>query len=139
MIVAVFLSSAITVDNKLEVGKNAPEIETINGNSVINDEVSEGKTKLISFWSPKKPASRIANKNFSLKYGENSGEDIEFISICTDSDEDLMREVMKIDGINIDKSYSYSEISSRVFKDYAVEENPRAFMISEEGKIISIL
>lgn len=138
MIAAAFLSSAIAQDNSLEVGKKAPKIETIEGTNVAVDANSAEKTKLISFWSPKKPASRISNRKLSREYGESSLENVEFISICTDSDEKLMKEVMAIDGVDIEKSYSYSEVSPRVFKDYGVEENPRAFLISPEGKILSI-
>ena len=139
MIAAAFLSSAMSLDKTLEVGKIAPKIETVEGTNVGYDANSEGKTKLISFWNPKKPDSRIANRNLSRQYGEDSKEGIEFISICTDSDKDLMKEIMKIDGVNADEAYSYSDISPRVFKDYGVEDAPKAFMISPDGKILSIL
>ena len=137
MIAAAFLSSAMSFDRTLEVGSKAPKIETIDGTNVGYDANSK-KSKLISFWNPKKPASRIANRNLSLEYGENSEQNIEFVSICTDSDEALMKEVMKIDGINAQNVYSYSEISPRVFKDYNVEDTPKAYMISSEGKIVEI-
>lgn len=139
MIAAAFLSSAMSVDKSLEVGKKAPKIETIEGINVGNDGNSEGKSRLISFWSPKKPESRIANRKYSRQYGENSSENIEFISICIDSDEELMQEVMKIDGLKADKTYSYSQINPRTFKDYGVETNPGAFIISSDGKIEKIL
>lgn len=138
MIAAAFLTSAISFDKTLEVGSKAPKIETIEGTNVGYDANSDNKTKLISFWNPKKPASRIANRNLSRKYGDNSGQTIEFISICTDSDDSLMKEVVKIDGLDLDKIYSYSEISPRVFKDYNVEMYPKAFLISSDGKIAEI-
>ena len=139
IIAAAFLTSAMSVDKSLEVGKTAPKIETIEGTNVGNDANSEGKNKLVSFWSPKKPETRIANRNLSRKYGKGSEENIEFITICTDSDRELMSEVMKIDGIEAKNSFSYSQISPRVFKDYGVEENPKAFLISSEGKILEII
>ena len=139
MIVAAFLSSAMSLDKSLEVGKSAPKIETVDGTNVGIDANPNGQTKLISFWNPKKPDSRIANRNLSREYGENSDQNLEFISICTDSDKDLMYEVMKIDRVHADKAYAYSDIAPRVFKDYGVEESPKAFMISPDGKIIAIL
>ena len=140
IIVAAFLSSAIGEDHKtLEVGNTAPKIETIKGTNVVDDANSQGKTKVISFWNPKKPASRIANKKLSLQYGKGDNEKVEFISICTDSDENLMKEVMKIDGVNSQNTYSYSEIPSRVFKDYGVEDSPKAYIITPEGKISQII
>lgn len=138
MIAAAFLSSAIDTDKSVEIGKAAPKIETVEGTNVVVDANSEAKTKVISFWSPKKAASRISNRNLAMKYG-NDNPDTEFISICTDSDETLMREVMKIDGVNGSPAYSYSEISPRTFKDYDAEKNPRAFKISPEGRIVEII
>lgn len=139
LIAAAFLTSAISFDKSIEVGSEAPKIETIDGTNVGYDANSKSKTKLISFWSPKHPASRIANRNLSRKFGHNSNQNIEFISICTDSDEALMKEVVKIDGLQGENIYASSEISPRVFKDYKVEETPKAFMISQEGKIVEIL
>ena len=138
IIVAAFLSSAISFDKKLEVGSKAPEIENIIGDNVGYDVKAEQKNKLVSFWNPKNPASRIANRKLNLKYGSNNEENIEFISISTDPDSELMAEVMKIDGINADKVFSYQDVSSRVFKDYGVENAPRAFKISPDGKILQI-
>ena len=139
MIAAAFLTSAINADKTLEVGNNAPKIETVEGINVVNDANSAGKTRLISFWSPKNPESRIANRNYSRIYGDTVSTDIEFISICTDSDEALMKEVMKIDGINASNNYAHSQISQRTFKDYGVVHNPRAFLVSPDGTIEKIL
>ncbi|MCH5229701.1 MAG: redoxin domain-containing protein [Muribaculaceae bacterium] len=136
MIAAAFLTSAISVEKKLEVGNTAPIIETMAGTTLQEEISAGGKRMLISFWNPKKPSSRIANKQLGEDYSDD--ENVEFISICTDSDESLMHEVMKIDGVKSDKAYSYSQISSRVFKDYGVENSPCAFMISENGKITEI-
>ena len=138
MIAAAFLTSAMGVEKNPEIGRQAPKIETIEGTNVVDGANSEGKTKVISFWSPKNAASRIANRNLSLKYGDTAS-DIDFISICTDSDEKLMQEVMKIDGINEEKNYSYSSIAPRVFKDYRAESNPKAYMVSGDGKILQIM
>ena len=135
---AAFLTSAISVDSNLEVGSNAPKIEMIDGTNVVNDANSNGKIKVINFWNPKNPTSRIANRNLYQKYN-SSDEDVQFISICTDSDDNLMNEVMKIDGVKTDFNFTSSEIDPRVFKDYNVEKNPRTFIISSQGKILQII
>ena len=139
LIVAAFLSSAMWVDNSLKVGNKAPKIETTEGINVGYDANSEGKTKIINFWTPKNADSRIANKKLSHQFGVNPSEDIEFISICTDSDEALMNDVMRIDGVNADNNYAYSSINPRAFKDYGVEKHPRTFMIAPDGKIEKIM
>ena len=130
--------SAISVDKKIEIGQKAPVIETIDGIKVTGEQGEADKTRIISFWNPKVPSSRIANKNYYDLYASGK-ENIEFISICTDSDIDLMYQVMGIDGVNPEYNYSYSEISPRVFKDYGVEETPKVFKISSDGKISAFL
>lgn len=139
MLTAAFLSSAMMVDKTLKTGDTAPKIETIDGINVGHDATSEKKAKLISFWTPKKPESRISNRNLSVEYRNKEGEEVEFISICTDSDDGLMKEVMKTDGVQASRIYSAKEINPRVFKDYGADENPRAFLISVDGKIVEIL
>lgn len=137
IIAAAFLSSAIGSDHSLTEGKKAPKIETINGTNVVYDANSSKTKKVVSFWSPKNPASRIANRNLSQEYGKENPE-FDFISICIDKDEPLMKEVIKIDGVNPDQCFAYSDISPRVFKDYGVEDSPRAFIVDAEGKINKI-
>ena len=135
---AAFLSSAIGSEKNLSIGSKAPKIMTIEGSNVVADAKSEGKTTVVSFWTPKNPASRIANLQLSRKYGEMN-EETNFISICTDSDDILMNAVMKKDGTDKEIHYSSSQLSSRVMKDYGVEENPKAFLIGNDGKIKDIL
>ncbi|MCH5222864.1 MAG: redoxin domain-containing protein [Muribaculaceae bacterium] len=132
-ILTAFLSSYISTDNKLQEGSTAPTIERISGEKI---EMKDGKEKLISFWSPKDAESRISNRKFSDLYKES---DVEFITICIDSDESLAREVLKCDGIASQQQIAYSEVSERVFKDYGVSENPGAFLINGEGKIKRIM
>lgn len=139
LLAAAFLTSAMSEDKTLEIGKMAPRIETTTGTNVATDANSEGKTRVISFWNPKNPASRITNKNLSRQYAENADSNVEFISICTDSDENLMKEVMRIDGVNPESNLAYSEVSPKVFQDYGVVENSRAFVLTPDGRISQIL
>lgn len=139
LIVAAFLSSAISIDRQVEIGQKAPEIERIDGKIINFENTDSKKQTLISFWSPKDPASRIANKELSLEYGENKSEATEFISICTDPDESLMKGVVKIDGLEEKEVFCVTEFTSRLLKDFDVEKAHKAFLISEEGKIISII
>ena len=136
MVVAFFLSSAMFEDKSLTAGSTAPVIETTEGLIVGDDENSHDKTIIINFWNPKNPSSRIVNRELSSLYGNGKDENYRFISICTDPDETLMNEVMRIDGINPDNNFSYSKISPRVFKDYGVENASATYKISSDSKIL---
>lgn len=138
MLAAAFLTSAIPAEKEMTVGAKAPDIVTVEGTNVVDDANSQTKSKVVSFWSPKNAASRIHNRDLSRLMSDDEMQDVEFISICLDADQDLMQEVMKIDGVNADIALSASQVAPRVFKDYGVEKNPAAFMISASGKITKI-
>ena len=123
--------------DKLREGSDAPVIELIDQQGVnLLEKNNFGKYRLINFWSPKNPASRISNVEFNRFVKENENSDIEFISICIDKDESLMKEVMKVDGIQGTENISFSQLSSRVLKDYDVENSPKSLLISPDGKIL---
>lgn len=133
---AIFLSSAISRENNLEIGSKAPEITFQDGKKEV---AIKGNLKLVNFWNPKNPSSRINNKNFTNYFKNNPESNIEYITICTDSDELLAQEVMKNDGTALFGSHFYQkDINERVLKDYGVESNPRSFLIDADGKIIAI-
>ena len=92
-----------------------------------------GKEKVISFWSPKDPLSRIHNKQYSEKY---EAEGVEYISVCIDTDDSLAKEVLRYDGTAAHGLHLvYSDVKDRVFKDYGVEETPATFIVDSLGKI----
>ena len=136
MIATAFLSSYISNEDNLKVGDKAPEIRFTNN---LSECLEEKNLKLINFWNPKKPSSRIANKTYAEYFRQNNDCDIQFISICTDSDDLLAKELLNYDGIDdCGLHFSYSDVDSRIFKDYNVADNPVAFLISSEGMILDV-
>lgn len=138
-IAAIFLSSYMVDDSDLKTGSSAPAIEIIEGKDLVSSSISQEKEILVHFWSPKNASSRITNKHFSEIFRNNPDLGIEFVSICTDEDEVLAQEVMRIDGTEkFGEHFTYSDISERVFKDYNVVESPQSFLIGTDGKIKSV-
>ena len=132
LVLTAFLSSYMPNNGMLKEGSEAPAIERLDGRK---ENLRDGKTRLVSFWNPKNPSSRISNKRLSEFCSDS---DVEFISICTDSDVALMQEVLRMDDISTENALAYSDLSPRVFKDYGVEDHPAAFLISPKGKIEKI-
>ena len=136
LIVATFLSSAIPTDKDLTIGATAPSIEFTDGGIKKFD---DGKFRIINFWSPKHPVSRIRNKEISDFFINNNIENVEFITICTDSDNELAREVMKYDGITSQSTSLFrNEILESVIKDYGAEHNMATYLLNPAGKIIKM-
>lgn len=139
LIVAFFLSSSIIDDPSLKVGSSAPEIKVLSENTVEKHLVKESKETLVSFWSPKNPSSRIRNRQYLDFLKSHPELEIEFVSICIDRDDFLANEVRRKDGINAGSLHlNYNQVEERIFKDYGVEESPRAFLIGKDGSIKSI-
>ena len=123
----------------LKEGSTAPEITILN-DSIENPMTGDKRLRLISFWTPKNPASRISNSEYSKYFSAHPESEIDFISICIDEDDILGKEVLKKDGISEEsgRHFLFSDVDKRVFKDFGVEENPEAFLINEKGKILSV-
>lgn len=134
VIAAVFLSSAIPGNRNLSIGSTAPQIQTLNGNSILD--INNDKNTIVNFWSPKNPASRILNKKLSDNCSKTNS-DTEFISICVD-DKGLMDEILRIDSVSGGIHYSSDDINPRSLKDFNTDKFLGAYKISPEGKIISL-
>lgn len=131
-----FLSSYIDNEKALKPGDKAPTIELATNSKEI---LEKGKIKIINFWSPKNPSSRIANQKISKYLKENPDSESIFISICTDSDDNLAKEVLKWDGIYDEGNHLfYSDVNSKVFKDFKTNGSHHTFAIASDGKILKV-
>lgn len=138
LIATAFLSSYIPDNDTLEIGSKAPAIELTSENPKTGEVTSEGY-RLVSFWSPKNPSSRIANSEYVKYFKNHPDSDIAFISISTDEDDNLSAQVLNHDGVSsLGSHLLYSDVNERLFKDYDVENHPRAFLIGPDGKIKSL-
>lgn len=133
LIAAAFLSSAIDTKDALKEGGKAPEI-TYNDGSKEN--LKDGKLRLINLWSPKDPLSRIENKELNDLVSRESLQNVEFISICTDSDDLLAKEVIAYDDLKSGTHILFSEISERSLKDYMAEGDSKILLIGSDGLIL---
>ena len=135
LIATAFLSSYISDNGSLKVGSTAPEIVLATNQSETQISLKDGY-KLISFWDPKDPSSRISNKEYSSFIKSSPEAGIELVSICTDPDDFLAEEISRIDGSHeAGLKLNSTDISERVLKDYDVEKTPRSYLIGPDGKI----
>lgn len=131
-----FLSSYNDNENALKPGDKSPEIQLISGS---NEKLEKAKIRIVNFWSPKDPKSRIANKEISKYIEENPGNNTEFISICTDKDNSLAKEVLKWDGVSNNGNHLlYSDVDSKVFKNFRINNSHKTFLIDKNGKIMKV-
>lgn len=129
-----FLLSFIPREESLKEGEKVPEI-TFNNERTI--ELEKGKFTLLNFWNPKNPDSRIRNSKIMSQYSDIFQDNLEIISICTDSDIDLAKEVIRHDGFDsIGSHVFYSNLDERVILDYKVNEQPELYLIDQSGKLI---
>ncbi len=139
--VSLFLSSSISgISNSLEIGKEAPGLElSAAGDSTLSLESLRGRHILVNFWSASYPASRIANLHYSRLASAISTEKLAFISINVDSDEQLARQIMQLDGTESPLSFTISSLKTGSLENYQTESGCRSFLIDPLGNLKAIL
>lgn len=120
------------------VGDEVPYLEVKNDVKRISLSAERGKYVVLNFWSTKDAQSRIDNALFDRALASGSHRDVAFISVCMDEDTDLWRQILKIDGLNVDCQFEVND--SRlpgIAEDFSVQSACRSYVISPEGKIIA--
>ena len=134
IIAALFLSSYINKEENLKPGEKAPYILRADG---TKENLEEGKYTLVNFWSVKKPQSRVLNKKYAEYFAIHHPDSIEFLSISLDEDISLANEVRNYDEADCAGKYmDASQLASRVYKDFKVNETPNSFLIGPDGRIV---
>lgn len=131
-----FLSSFIPgANDRLQIGKKAPEIIFSDNNNDTTLTFRDSQLTVVNFWSASDPASRMRNREFN-RYSKTSGKEIRFISICTDADIALSKEIMKLDGIdNAAYTFTIKDIDKTTFKEYRTDKSLSSYFINHEGRL----
>jgi hypothetical protein len=122
---------------KASEGQQAPSINLQNKYGKINTADIVGHKTIINFWSANDAQSRVANIRYS-QIAESSNGKIKFISVCTDSDTSMCREICKIDGINPELIFYADDCSiAATISSFRANSANNSWLISEDGKIES--
>ncbi len=135
-----FLSSYVPYGgHSLQIGNDAPLLTLSSNSKIPNLDILKGKYVVVNFWSPTDPESRLNNKQLADLISSLPPSQIQFVSICTDTDITLQHEIMDADGVPLSiNSLSASDIIPDVLMNYQVESGYRSFLIDPFGNLKSI-
>lgn len=126
--------------NLLAVGDIAPDIKgkTIDGDLLSLSDY-RGKIVLLDFWAGWCGPCRDSNKQLVALYNEYKNKGFEIFSFNMDTKFDAWDRASKADGITWSNvSDLLGHYSPEVLK-YRVQAIPRAYLISQDGKILKII
>lgn len=139
--VLIFLVSAYSERVvKAEKGYSAPEIEMVsNGSKDIALSSLRGKYVLVNFWDSGSAVSRIAANEYDRFSRSKKKNKFELLSINTDDNKKLFREIVKNDNLDNATQYHIGEVKTKnTRKDYRIEQGFSSYLINPQGKVVAV-
>lgn len=134
-----FSSSQITEPTEAKIGEYAPIFSISNNVEKFDLREMRGKYVLLSFWSSDDAQARIDNAQYAITMRDINDSNIKYISINTDSDKKLWKQIIEIDNLNTVSQYSSQEtVKGNIIEDYHLETGNRAYLINPDGKIEAV-
>lgn len=125
--------------HSLKPGEEAPSLTLSSNSKVPSPDNTDGKFVVLNFWSASDAASRLNNRRLAEFTASLPSSKIKFISVCTDSDASLSREILSADGIDrLGIHLNASDLTEQVAEDYQTSSGCRSFLIDPFGNLVSI-
>lgn len=138
MVPAFLMSYSPEQPSEAQVSMEAPEVAIANGDSTVSLKSLRGKYVVLNFWSKNEPSSRIDNHFYGRSVAMAADPDIVYISICTDSsDEQLSQMLVAEDGNNPSTQYYRSQLAGQDNSQAYTREGLATWLISPQGVVIA--
>ena len=128
------------VENPIEVGKMAPEIELpgVDGKNIKLSSL-KGKVVLIDFWASWCRPCRMENPNVVKAYNEFKDKGFTVYSVSLDANASSWQAAIEADGLVWPYHVSsLKQWNCPVAKDYRVRGIPYSVLIDKDGKILAL-
>ena len=125
---------------KADEGYTAPEIELLANDSVnVSLDKLRGKYVLVNFWDSSNAVSRIAAGEYDRFLHANPEHDFSLLSVNTDADPDLFREIVKKDTLDNSTQFHISDAKARhLSSNYRLDSGFSSYLIDPQGKIVAV-
>lgn len=125
--------------HSLQEGEEAPLLILSPDSKATQFEALKGKYVVVNFWNPADPSSRIANRRLAALTSTLPSSQIRFVSICTDKDLTLQKEIMVNDSLPESVFHlSSQDLAPEVLEDYQTGSGCRSFLIDPFGNLQKI-
>ena len=141
-------TSAFTDKNmEAAIGQKAPALVLANDSTSVALDHFKGQWVILSVWSASDAHSRIASRSLLSMANDTThtkgDADVTFISVNLDRSEQLMHEIMKIDGMDTDSSATFhlnpaDDNTEQICRSWAMTKGLRTFVINPKGEIEAV-
>lgn len=142
LLLFLMLSFANTNEPKvgIKVGQKAPIFQvgdTIDGHFDLKAE--KGKFVILNFWAGYDAQSRVSNVKIQSAIDKLEAHDnIRFVSVSFDMNENVYRESVRLDGLNESTHYyDKNGEKSQIFRDFRLQKGFGNYLINPKGVIIA--
>ncbi|NLX66098.1 MAG: TlpA family protein disulfide reductase [Bacteroidales bacterium] len=98
----------------------------------------KGKKVVVNFWATYHAQSRANNVQL-CNYLQQSGSDVEFVSVSFDKNKNVVERTLMLDKLeSITQFYELGGTDSKIYKDFKLNEMFRNYLIDENGVIIAM-
>lgn len=125
---------------KADEGYTAPEIEMLANDSVnVSLDKLRGKYVLVNFWDSSNAVSRIAAGEYDRFLHANNGDSFSLLSINTDENPELFKEIVKKDNLDSSTQFHISDAKARnLSENYRLDSGFSSYLIDPQGKIVAV-
>ncbi len=125
---------------KAEEGYTAPEIEMLANDSVnVSLQNLRGKYVLVNFWDSSNAVSRIAAGEYDRFLHANPAHSFSLLSVNTDENPELFREVVKKDRLDPATQFHISGAKAKnLSANYRLDKGFSSYLINPQGKIVAV-
>lgn len=119
-------------------GYKAPALHVANATDSISLEELRGSYVLVNFWSVADAESRVAAGEYDALAKSMAGKQFRVLSVNTDDNERLFREIVRRDGLNDKTQYRATGTqASKLNSEYGLDGGAHSYLINPEGRIVA--
>jgi thiol-disulfide isomerase/thioredoxin len=125
---------------RLRLPGNKLEVEgTLMGGKPIDWETYRGKVVLVDFWASWCPECLKEVPNILEAYRQYHDKGFEVIGVCLDDDRRPAEASIKQTGMTWPQLFEEGSTSNPMATKYAITGIPRAILVDQQGKVVSML
>lgn len=119
-------------------GYKAPALHVANASDSISLEELRGSYVLVNFWSASDAESRVAAGEYEALAKSMAGKQFRVLSVNTDENERLFREIVRRDGLDDRTQYrAIGTSASEMVSEYGLDGGCHSFLVNPEGRIVA--
>ena len=123
----------------IKLGETAPGFtidDTLSGKFDLSS--AKGKYVVLNFWASYDANSRISNIRFNNEISRINKDDVRFVSISFDPNENVYRETVRLDGVDTNTQFYDNEgESSGIYRNFRLQKGFGNYLIDPQGVIIA--